>query len=118
MDAIGFASSNTSTQFLTPLINLTPLNVPELTFWYHAFGSQIAGAKVHVINSAGVATQVWSSTGQQQTTKIAPWQEVIVSLAAYANQTIQLRFTGESNAANAFFCQLAFDDLDVQETPS
>ncbi len=118
MDAIGFASSNTSTQFFTPLINLTPLNVPELSFWYHAFGSQIAGAQLHVINSSGVATQVWSSSGQQQTTETAPWQEVIVSLAAFANQTIQLRFTGEANSANAFFCQLAFDDLDVHEMPS
>ena len=118
MDAIGFASSNTSTQFFTPLINLTPLNVPELTFWYHAYGTQIAGAKLHVINSSGVATQVWSSTGQQQSAETDPWQEVIVSLAAYANQTIQLRFTGEATAANAFFCQLAFDDLDVHETPT
>ena len=118
MDAIGFGSSNTSTQFFTPLINLTPLNVPELTFWYHAFGSQIAGAQLHVINSAGVATQVWSSSGQQQSAEADPWQEVIVSLASYANQTIQLRFTGEATAANAFFCQLAFDDLDVHETPT
>ncbi|MGA0818372.1 MAG: hypothetical protein ACO3PE_05535, partial [Schleiferiaceae bacterium] len=118
MDAIGFGGSATTTQFFTPLINLTPLNVPELTFWYHAFGNQIAGAKVHVINSAGVATQVWSSTGQQQSAETDPWQEVIVSLSAFANQTIQLRFTGEATTANAFFCQLAFDDLDVHETPT
>ena len=118
MDAIGFASSNTSTQFFTPLINLTPLNVPELTFWYHAFGNQIVGSQLHVINSSGVATQVWSSSGQQQSAETDPWQEVIVSLASYANQTIQLRFTGEANSANAFFCQLAFDDLDVHEAPT
>jgi hypothetical protein len=117
LDAIGFGGTGTSTQFLTPIIDLGNLIAPELSFWYHAFGNQIFGSQVHLIDSAGAATLLWSSLGQQQISQSSPWVEVNIDLTNYANQKIHLRFTGISTSPIAFYCQLAFDDLDIHETP-
>lgn len=117
LDAIGFGGTGISTQFITPIIDLTGLNVPELSFWYHAYGNQISGAQLHLIDSVGSATQLWSSVGQQHFSQTSPWSEVTIDLSTFSNKKIQLRFTGIATSPNAFFSQLAIDDIDIHETP-
>jgi hypothetical protein len=114
---VGF-SNGTSGQFKTPWINLTPLAVPELTFWYHAYGFQISGTQLHVEDTAGVFTQVWSSTGQIQTAQTDPWTEITVSLSAFANKKVRLRWTGTATGNFASLAQSAIDDIDIHAAPS
>ena len=117
LESVGF-TNGTSGTFKTPWINLSPIAVPELTFWYHAYGSQIAGTQLHVEDTAGVFTQVWSSTGQIQTAQTDPWTEVTVSLAAFANKKVRLRWTGNATGNFAALAQSAIDDIDIHATPT
>ncbi len=117
LESVGFTNGTTGT-FKTPWINLSPVAIPELSFWYHAFGLQISGTQLHVEDTAGVFTQVWSSTGQIQTAQTDPWTEVTVSLAAFANKKVRLRWTGIATGNFASFAQSAIDDIDIHVTPN
>jgi len=116
--AVGFGTSGPTANFTTPIINLATLNSPELSFWYHAFGTQISGSQVHLIDSIGGSYLIWTSTGQIQNNQSSPWEEQVISLVSFSNQKIQLRFTGISNAPFPFLCQLAYDDIDIHEKPN
>ncbi len=106
------AGNNGATADLeTPLIDLTSLTVPELTFWYHMYGTGQGDFDVEVNNGGATWTNVFSLSGDQGNA----WTKAIVSLSAYAGDTIQIRFIG--TRANSFLGDIAVDDLDVHETP-
>ncbi|MEY3692865.1 MAG: hypothetical protein RL157_189, partial [Bacteroidota bacterium] len=118
LESVGFTNGSTG-QFKTPWINLSLVAVPELTFWYHAYGSQISGTQLHVEDTAGVFTQVWSSTGTPpQNAQTDPWTEVTVSLDTFANKKIRLRWTGAATNSFASLAQSAIDDIDIHPTPT
>jgi PKD repeat protein len=100
----------------TPSIDLSPLDTPELSFWYHMYGAQIGSLIVQIDNGSGW-TNLTTITGQQQTSKTAPWEEEIINLAAYKDDTVKLRFRG-TKAASSFFTEIAIDDIDIHELPS
>lgn len=105
------------TTITSPAINLVPLNVPELTFWYHMYGSLINKLDVQINNGSGWTT-VLTKTGQQQTSSTSPWQEAIIPLATYADDTIQVRFIATRNMGNNNRVDIAIDDLEIHEAPS
>ena len=107
---------NQAADLTTPFINLAPLDTPELSFWYHMFGSQI-GSLIVQVSDGGPWVTVKTITGQQQSSKTAPWLEEIVNLVAYANDTIRLRFRATKNG-NTFNTEVAIDDIDIHEIPS
>ena len=103
---------------LSPLINLSNLTVPELSFFYHFYGPQIRGCNIYVgVN--GTYTLVFSTIGAQHFSNTEPWEEAIISLASYANDTVRIKFEVTNNTSNpginANFC---FDDFSIHETPS
>lgn len=100
----------------SPPIDLSALTVPELSFWYHMYGNGIGGLTVEVDNGSGY-TQVWNKTGQQQTSGTDAWKEAVVSLAAYANDTIKVRFKADKASTNTL-ADAAIDDFDIHEAPS
>lgn len=116
-ESIG-TTNGTLGSFSTPWIDLTPLNVPELSFWYHAYGTQIAGTQLRIEDTTGTQTLVWSLSGQQQTASTDPWLEVIVNLSAFANRKVRFRWTGSSTQNFGFLIQAAIDDIDVHEAPN
>ncbi len=105
-------------QIESPLIDLSSLTVPELTFWYHMFGFNVDQLDVEVSNNGGSSwTNVFNRTGQLQTAKTDPWREVIVNLSAYANQTIKLRFVVTQNTFGTNG-DVAIDDVAIREAPT
>lgn len=113
-----FATSNLrETRFLSPLIDLSPLNTPELSFWYHMYGSDIDSLQVEVNNGANWQYAL-SVIGQQQTSSAANWLKAIVDLSNYANDTIQLRYTAYRSTNFSFNQNISIDDLDIHEQPS
>lgn len=107
----------TSTQLTTPLIDISTLTTPELRFWYHMFGSMIDSLQVQVIHN-GTATHIHSLVGQQQSSNSAAWQEAVVSLAAFAGDSIQVRFTGYRSPGNQNRADIAIDDVTIDNVPT
>ena len=110
-EASGGASGNT-TDLVSPLVDLTALTAPALTFNYHMFGGQIGTLDV-IVNGT---TNVWTSSGQQQASATTPWELAVVDLAAYAGQTISVTFRGTS--AGTFEGDIAIDNVSFTELPA
>ena len=99
----------TSTQ-----VDLSPLTNPEMIFWYHMDGNNMGDLDVEVNDGSGW-TSVFSKSGDQG----AVWLEAIVSLSAYTNDTIEVRFTGDKATGGANFQgDIAIDDLSIDEAPN
>lgn len=113
---IGFLAPPFQADLETPFIDLSSLNVPELSFWYHMFGGGIGTLEVEIDNGSGY-TNLVTFSGQQHTSSTDPWKESIISLATYANDTVRIRFRGAMTALN-FQSQNAIDDIDIHEAPS
>lgn len=102
----------------SPAIDLSTLTTPQLSFWYHAFGSGMGNLNVEVSSNSGLNfTSVFTLTGQQQSVKTDPWREAIVDLSSYANTTVIVRFTVTQNTFSSLG-EFAIDDVRLEEAPS
>lgn len=114
-ESAGFGTAPFNTEFETPWIDLTALTDPELSFWYHMFGTGIGDLDVEVDDGSGYSNVI-SFSGAQHTSNTDPWKEAIVSLTTYANDTIRLRFKG-SKPGFSFQSEIAVDDIEIDEAP-
>ncbi|WP_420573141.1 T9SS type A sorting domain-containing protein [Kordia sp.] len=101
-----------TTDLLSPLVDLTALTAPALTFNYHMFGGQIGTLDV-LVNGT---TNVWTLSGQQQASATAPWELAVVDLAAYAGQSITITFRATS--AGTFEGDISIDNVSFTELPA
>ena len=108
---------NNSTVFRTPEINLSPLDTPQLRFWYYMYGQSISKLEVQVKQGSAPWTTVSTINGQQQIGASLPWQERVVNLNNYINQTVFIRFVAEKTATG-FQADIAIDDVTIDEKPS
>jgi large repetitive protein len=115
----GFFGSNVFSNALTsPQIDVTTLTTPELTFWYHMYGALIDKLEVQVRGSGGSWATLSTISGSQQSASTDPWQEKIVDLSAYANDTLQIRFKGYRVQGSNNRVDISIDDVDVHEKPN
>ncbi|MGX1024954.1 fibronectin type III domain-containing protein [Psychroflexus sp. MBR-150] len=101
---------------VSPLIDLSPLTDPALTFWYHMRGNNMGTLSVDVDAGSGFDLDVFTISGEQQTAESDPFIEQIVDLAAYAGQTVRIRFRAVKGGG--FESDMAIDDFKVDEAPS
>ena len=111
---------------LSPPIDLTTAQAPLLTFKAHYSVSVSDGWNVKVSDDGGATftlltdvTRAYDSTvgGQQawnHTTNWTAWHEYRANLAAYAGQTIQIRFENYSDASSTY-PGVTIDDVAVVE---
>jgi hypothetical protein len=67
---------------------------PELSLWYHMYGNQMGTLHVDVFNGTWT-NNVWSLSGQKQTTEKAPYRNAVINLISYANQVgVKIRIRG------------------------
>jgi len=111
------AGQVTETATETPLVDISGLTSPELRFWYHMFGIGIDSLAVQINNGNGFQ-HLWSLSGQQQNASSDPWQEAIVSLAAYSGDTVGLRFIAYRNSPFSNQAPIGIDDLRIDEQPN
>lgn len=107
------SSNNVTTSVITPLIDLTPaIDSAELSFWLHAYGSDIGTLNVGVGTSpTGPFTQVFTNTGEVQTSSLDPWVNVGVRLDSYTGQGIYIEF--EYTNGTSFRGDIALDLVEV-----
>lgn len=110
-------ANNAAATFNSPPIDLSPLTTPQLRFYEHRYGPDIDSLIVSV-NSGNGWTAVLNLTGANLNSKVAPWTEQLVSLAAYAGDTIQVRFRAVRNNLFLPDAIIGIDDFEIRETPS
>lgn len=111
IEASGSAVGNIAT-LVSPLVDLTTLTAPALTFNYHMFGDQIGTLDV-LVNGTD---NVFSITGQQQATENDPFELATIDLSAYSGQTISVTF--RATGAGTFEGDIAIDNVSFTELPT
>ena len=100
--------------FMSPLISLSNLSSPELTFYYHMYGATMGTLEVY-IGSGTAWDSVWALSGEQQTSETSPWKKGIISLASYSGN-IRIKFVGSKGSS--FTGDMAIDEVKVAEAPA
>ena len=102
--------------FISPSIDLTTAFAPvRLSFYVHAYGSDIGTLTVDVSDDGG-ATYVptsYSLSGQQQASGNDPWLYQEIDLSAYAGSTINISFN-YGGTGNGWEGDLALDLIQVE----
>lgn len=97
---------------VTPLIDMSALTDPALSFFYNLNGATIGTLAVDVDPGTGYDLDVFTISGDQGDV----WVEQFVDLNAYAGQTVQIRFRGIRGTS--FTGDLAIDDVRVDDAPT
>ncbi len=105
------ANSPGQTASLEQEFNFTSATSPILSFFYHMYGIETGTLFVDVNN-----VNIWSLSGQQQSTNADDWEQASIDLSAYAGEcsaTIRFRVvTGADSKGD-----ISLDDIAVCEKP-
>jgi len=104
-------------EITSPLIDLSPLTTPTLEFYYHRYGASVGGLNVQVWSQTlGWVTVLSKSGGQDQSASADPWIKETVTLNAFANDIVRVRF----EAIRSFQPQgdIAIDAVEIKEAPN
>lgn len=97
--------------FDSPLIDLSTINDPYLTFSYHMYGSDIDSLNVLISNDGGTTfDSLLTIVGQQQFDNSDPWIDTSINLLNYINDTIVIRFF---NVKISFNDDIAIDEFSI-----
>jgi len=110
-EASGGASGDI-TDLVSPLVDLSGLTAPSLGFNYHMFGNQMGALDV-LVNGT---TNVFTISGEQQTSATADWELAVIDLTAYAGQSISVTFRATS--AGTYEGDMAIDNVRFDELPA
>jgi hypothetical protein len=86
----------------------------NLSFWYYMYGATIGSLNLDVYHDGGWENNVYSLTGQQQTTGTDSYYEAVVDLSSYTGQ-IQLRLRGVRGTS--YTGDIAIDDINITYVP-
>lgn len=103
-------------ELTSPSIDVSTLTNPQLSFYYHMFGSATGDLNVDIFDGTTWNNGVFTLSGQQQTSGTDPWIQAVVSLSAYAGGSIQVRFS--ATRGNSFAGDISLDDVSLEEAPS
>ena len=96
---------------VTPLCDFSGANAPQLSFWYHMYGTTMGTMHVDLSTDGG---STWSlDIIPSWTDNQDLWQEKIVDLSSYANDSIHLRI--RSISGSSFESDMAVDDFNFYD---
>ena len=115
----GFGGGSTLSNSITsPLVDVTTLTTPELSFFYHMYGTLINKLVVQARVQNGNWGTVATISGAQQSSSAAAWLEEVVDLSSYANDTIQIKFVAYRYQGFSNQVDISIDDFDIHEAPT
>jgi PKD repeat protein len=116
-----YAFSDFEAKLITPMISLANDTAPQLSFWYHMYGSEINMLRIDVREN-GVAnwTPMDSIMGNSGgfVSQSSPWHEFLMPLDGFIDDTVQFRFTAQRQISaqfNGANCRASLDDLSITE---
>ena len=101
--------------FSMPVMDISALTNPAVSFFYHMHGATIGSLEVFVRNiGTNAMTSALKLTGQQQPNQADPYKESVIPLGSYVSAgKIQLIFRG--TRGDSFTGDMAIDDIVVAE---
>ena len=96
---------------ISPCVTIPSSGTMALTFWYHMYGSDIMGLHVDVLYNGAWVNDIYTLSGQQQTSNNAPWLKATVPLSTYNGSTLKFRFR-VIRGAN-YMGDVAIDDIAI-----
>lgn len=107
-------SCNGKTALLTSAcIDLTNSNLPQMTFWYHMYGSNMGSVAVDIYSQGTWDMNVLPAISGNQGNQ---WLQASVNLAPYAGEIINVRI--RAITGSDFTSDLAIDDILISESAS
>ncbi len=101
-------------ELISPVVDVTALTTPGLSFYYHMYGADMGTLSVDAWDGSAWVN-VWSLSGQQQSSSNDPWALAIIDLSNYVvNNTVQVRFTG-NDLSSGFTGDMSIDDVTFSE---
>jgi len=103
---------NNTANLESPCFDLTSAISAQFSFYYHMFGSNMGTLNVDLsTNGITFPVNLWSQSGQVQTSNGASWNQVLLDLTPYIGQTIKLRFSGTTGSS--YRSDMAIDDFSL-----
>ena len=100
-------------ELYSPCIDLTPVNNPFLSFWYHKFGSNMGDLMVDVYDGDKWTNNLVVISGQTHTASADLWLKQTISLIPFKGKNIKIRFRGIR--ANGTLGDMAIDDVRIYD---
>lgn len=109
-------SQGDSAFLVSPLVDISALNLGALKFYYHMYGQTMGNLYVQVSSNGGTTwNTVDSIIGEQQTSENDPWLERAIILSGYTG-TISVRFVGVRGSN--YYGDMSLDDISIVEAPT
>ena len=106
-EASGFLNK---TAELTNWFDLRSTASPQLTFYYHMFGSSMGTLRLQ----ASLDGVNWATLFEESGTNQNLWKSQVINLSAYAGKYVQLKFSGTTGSDWA--SDMAIDQISIIET--
>jgi uncharacterized repeat protein (TIGR01451 family) len=109
----GSTTNGDVAHLITPQFDLSGVNYAQVSFWYYMDGSGMGTLHVDISTDGGsnwTTDLVSAWTGDTNS-----WQEKVIDLAAYADQTITLRFRNILTGSG--YGDMALDDFTLSNVP-
>lgn len=113
------AGSNDTAYVESPLIDLAGIVQPQISFWYHMYGSDIEDFKLYVSSDSGTSyTLVKHLYGQQQSNKNALWKYSSSILdSSFGGKIIRIKLEAVQQG-NGLANETSIDDIKIEPAPS
>lgn len=109
---------NNTSNLESPCFDLTSASSAAFSFYYHMYGSNMGTLNVDISTNSGLtySTNLWSQSGQVQSSGSSLWNLVTIDLSPYIGQTIKIRFSGTTGAS--YRSDMAIDDITLSAVTS
>lgn len=109
------ACMGVTSNLISPCIDISALSLPAVRFFYHMYGATMGSLSLDISEDDGGSwTELWSRSGQDQSSSIAPWTLVTQTLLGYSG-TIRLRLRGVTGPG--ITSDMAIDGIEVLDIP-
>ena len=110
-EATGASTGNDD--YLSQTFDLTTYASPQISFYYHMYGSAM-GTLYLEVNTGGGWSSIFSVSGQQHGSNGAAWTQEVVDLSSYGGApSLQIRFHGERGSG--YQSDMAIDVIEISD---